>query len=280
MNAIGIMQGRLSPPVGGRIQSFPAETWREEFSRAREAGLAGLEWVYEAETESANPLRSARGAEQVRALAEREGTSVLSVCADFYMVEQLTDESGRPDEAVIEHLRALLARVRAVGGTHVVLPFVDASSLRTAARVDGTIAALSQVSSDADRYGVELHLETDLLPETVAEMLETLDHPSFRANYDIGNSAALGRDPDQELSILGPWLGSVHIKDRALDGRTVPLGTGAVKFEKCLRRIQEAGYERPFVLQAARQPEISEVELARRNRTFLENVWSVSAAEA
>ena len=27
MNPIGIMQGRLSPPSGGRIQSFPKDTW-------------------------------------------------------------------------------------------------------------------------------------------------------------------------------------------------------------------------------------------------------------
>lgn len=279
MNATGIMQGRLSPPVGGRIQAFPVETWREEFVRAREAGLAGLEWVYEVETESVNPLRSAKGCKEVRALAEREGISVLSVCADYYMVEQLTNECGTPDRAVMEHLRALLARVAAVGGKHVVLPFVDASSLRTAARIQGTIAALCEVTNDADRYGVELHLEADLLPETVAEMLEMIDHPSFRANYDIGNSAALGRNPDEELSILGPWLGSIHIKDRALGGGTVPLGTGAANFKKCFRRIHEAGYTRPFILQAARQPEISEVELAKRNRSFLESVWNASAAD-
>ena len=40
MNPIGIMQGRLSPAVDGRIQSFPVETWRQEFELARQAGCA------------------------------------------------------------------------------------------------------------------------------------------------------------------------------------------------------------------------------------------------
>ena len=34
----GIMQGRLSPPEDGRFQSFPRNSWREEFRRAHEAG--------------------------------------------------------------------------------------------------------------------------------------------------------------------------------------------------------------------------------------------------
>ena len=29
--SIGIMQGRLVPPVKGRIQAFPSERWRDEF---------------------------------------------------------------------------------------------------------------------------------------------------------------------------------------------------------------------------------------------------------
>jgi L-ribulose-5-phosphate 3-epimerase len=39
----GIMQGRLSPPEDGRFQSFPRNSWREEFPRAREAGLDYIE---------------------------------------------------------------------------------------------------------------------------------------------------------------------------------------------------------------------------------------------
>ena len=67
---IGIMQGRLSPPEDGRIQSFPKRSWRKEFSRAQKAGLASIEWIYEAETEAHNPLGSDHGIEEVQATAE------------------------------------------------------------------------------------------------------------------------------------------------------------------------------------------------------------------
>ena len=83
--AIGIMQGRLSPSEDSRIQSFPTRSWRKEFTRAHKAGLASIEWIYEAETEAANPLGSDRGIEEVQALAKGSGVAVKSVCADYYM---------------------------------------------------------------------------------------------------------------------------------------------------------------------------------------------------
>ena len=64
-NAIGIMQGRLSSGKEDQIQFFPVDTWREEFSIAKEAGLDCIEWVYEAETESVNPLSSEAGVAEI-----------------------------------------------------------------------------------------------------------------------------------------------------------------------------------------------------------------------
>jgi hexulose-6-phosphate isomerase len=36
---IGFMQGRLSPMIDGRIQSFPWDYWENEFSLAKEIGI-------------------------------------------------------------------------------------------------------------------------------------------------------------------------------------------------------------------------------------------------
>lgn len=270
MNPIGIMQGRLSPPVGGRIQAFPVDTWREEFGRAKEAGLAGIEWVYEAESEAANPLRGDDGVDAVRRLVEESGVAVWSVCADYYMSERLVSPDGQAVPAAVEHLRLLLGRVGRLGVRYVVLPFVDASALCSPAEQRALRAVLGAVLPAAEEVGVELHLETDLAPRVVAALLEEIRHPLLRANYDTGNSAALGRDPREELGLLGPWLGSVHIKDRLRGGGTVPLGTGAVDFSMCLGLLARVGYRRPLILQPARGPSGDEVAWAVRNRLFVE----------
>ncbi len=266
---IGVMQGRLSPPRGGRIQSFPVDTWREEFGLARQAGLDCIEWIYEMEAAENNPLTTDEGIAEIRVLAETSGVAVGSVCGDYYMKERLVTRAGRVQGDVVEHLRWLLGRIRLLGGRYLVLPFVDASSLNSSLEIEGLVKVIETIISTAEHAGVELHLETDLSPSELVSLLERISHPLVRANYDTGNSAALGQDPVKELALLGPWLGSVHVKDRVLGGGTVPLGTGAVDFSAFFSLIGAADYGGPFILQAAREEGLREVELAARNKLFV-----------
>lgn len=268
------MLGRLSHPRDNRIQAFPVDSWREEFARAREAGIDCLEWIYDEETAPANPLSVDEGIAEIRDLQEAWNVPVSSICADYFMTRRLVRHDGRVDRTAAAHLIWLLSRASRAGARHVVLPFVDASSLRTAEEVDGALAVLRDAVPAAAQCAVELHLETDLAPTVFVGLLERLDHPAVRVTYDIGNSAALGYSPREELANIGPWLGSVHVKDRMLAGGTVPLGTGAADFSTAFSLIRRAGFRGPFILQTARDPAISEVELARRNRRFV--AWQVA----
>jgi len=269
MPVIGIMQGRLSPPREGRIQSFPVETWEEEFSRAREAGLDCIEWIYEKETEDRNPLASNEGIARIRELAGTWSVGVHSICADYYMTEQLIDGRGEVSEPGLHHLAWLMGRARRLGARYIILPFVDASSLRRDRRSAGLQALLERILPEAERSGIEIHLETDLPPDTLSRFLRDADHPLIRANYDIGNSASLGYDPERELILLGEYIGSVHVKDRVPGGGTVPLGEGAADFPLCFRLLAEGGYGGTYILQAARGADGDEVGLAARNRMFV-----------
>ena len=269
-NPMGIMQGRLSPPVAGKIQAFPAETWANEFRLAREAGLDCIEWVYEKETEHANPLKDPVGIARVIELSRQSGVAVWSVCADYYMTERLVTECGIPDRQNLEHLKLLIERCSRLGVRYIVLPFVDSSSLRSTAELSGLVKMLESALPICEKYGIELHLETDVEPSDLKKIFESIDSPKLKANYDIGNSASLGREPSQELTSIGSWLGSVHVKDRLLGGGTVALGSGAADFPTCFHLIRSAGYKGPFILQAARDESISEVELARKNKQFIE----------
>lgn len=281
MNPIGIMQGRLSPPAGNRIQSFPIKTWRHEFTLARVAGFDSIEWVYEKETEAENPIRSDDGIEEIRRRIEETGVKVFSICADYFMRERLVDRKGSPRERAVKHLLWLIGRAGLLGVRYLLLPFVDEASLCSSKEVKGLKLLLRTVLKAAERARVELHLETDFAPQELNLLLRTMDYPLLRANYDIGNSAALGRDPSEELPLLLAWLGSVHVKDRLLGGGSVPLGTGSADFATCFQIISSAGYRGPFVLQTAREEGLSELELAIRNRRFVEvNLNRLTKAEA
>ena len=267
---IGIMQGRLLPPREGRIQSFPAGRWAEEFPRAAAAGLDSIEWIYDDDPPGVNPLETAEGIDAVRQAAAATGVVVGSICADRFMVRRLVDRRGDIDGAGLEDLRGLIEKTARLGAAHIVLPFVDASALPTPPERAGLEKLLAEVLPDAERSAVELHLETDWAPRELVEFVGRVGHRLLRVNYDIGNSASLGHDPAEELSLLRPYLGSVHIKDRVRGGSTVPLGSGDADFAVCFEGFRQAGYERAFILQVARNPAVNEVIWARRNRCFVE----------
>src|ERR1039458_10455362 len=81
----GIMQGRLSPPEDGRFQSFPRNSWREEFPRAREAGLDYIEWIHDEYGRTANPIFSEAGLVEVDALKREHCIATPALCGDWFM---------------------------------------------------------------------------------------------------------------------------------------------------------------------------------------------------
>ena len=270
MDRIGIMQGRLTPAGGGLIQTFPVGGWREEFPAARRAGLCCIEWIYGKETEMVNPLATDPGIAAIQALSHTHGVSVESVCADFFMAERLVRQDGSVNPKTLNHLTWLVQRAALLGVRYIVLPFVDSSALSGDGQVRGLMELLQGFLPAIEGDGVEIHLETDLPPDILGDLIADIRHPLLKANYDIGNSASLGRDPEEEFRYIGEFLGSVHVKDRVQGGGTVPLGSGDADFSVCFRLIGRARFRGPYILQAARDPSLGEIDLAIKNRRFVE----------
>jgi L-ribulose-5-phosphate 3-epimerase len=258
------MQGRLSPPAGGRIQSFPHDSWRDEFHRARLADVGCIEWIFE-HGDYPNPLSTDDGLEEIRHLALQTGVEVSSVCADYYMDRQLISETGQGEHDQLTHLNWLIDRTARLGAKHIVVPFVDRSSIRTPARAAGVVNAMRMAGDRAGAAGITLHLETDLPPQVFGDLLAAIGSSAVQVTHDIGNSAALGYDPVLELTILAPWLGSIHVKDRKQNGPSVPLGTGAADLPACFSSLAAAGFSGPLILQTARGTDGDEVAWTRRN---------------
>ena len=89
---IAIMQGRLVPPIDGRIQCFPRERWRDEFALAAAAGLDAIEWIYDVYGADVQPHRRRRRARsRCDVLSTQNGVMVRSLCADYFM-----EQAARP----------------------------------------------------------------------------------------------------------------------------------------------------------------------------------------
>lgn len=264
------MQGRLSRPEDGRIQAFPSRGWREEFSRAAEAGLTHIEWIYEVYGQEANPLGTSSGRSELSSLQHRTGVGLHSICADYFMDRPLVRCSDSERLERVSVLRTLIGWAGELGMQRIVLPFVDASALRGSDDKDQLVTCLTDALPAAEAAGVELHLETSLAPAEFLELLSRLPHGIVRVNYDTGNSASLGYDPVEELKLYGHRLGSVHIKDRVRGGGTVPLGTGDTHFDSFFPALRQTAYARDFILQAARGDDEDYVGWAEANRRFVE----------
>ncbi len=272
MSRVGIMQGRLLPPVAGRIQCFPAQGWDREFALAAEAGLECIEWIYDLSGERANPLASDEGVAEMKRLATLSGVPVLSLCADYFMERPLVGPEESASRERLETLAWLMERSGRAGIGRIVLPFVDASEIRTPGELEQVAMVLQEVLPVARETGLELHLETSLTPARFADLLGQLPESLVKVNYDSGNSASLGYDPREELAAYGRRIGSVHIKDRLRGGGTVPLGTGDTQFEELFTGLRDLGYRGDFILQVARGPD-DEVERARRGCAFVRRHW-------
>ena len=71
---------------------------------------------------------------------------------------------------------------------------------------------------------INLCLETDLPPKKFLELVNEINHPQIKINYDTGNSASLGYDFYKEFETYGHLVTNIHIKDRKLKGKSVQLG--------------------------------------------------------
>jgi hexulose-6-phosphate isomerase len=267
------MEGRLVPPEDGRFQCFPREQWKIEFAHAAAVPLDYIEWVYDLYGHDVNPLGNAAGIEELTKFTASTGVGIRSVCADYFMDKPLVRCSPQDLDERLQELTRLLRNARAVGVNRVVIPFVDASAIRSNDDFVAVQNVLRAALPVAEETGIEIHLETSLGPAEFAKLMDRIPDPKLKVNYDSGNSASLGYSPADEIAAYGSRIGSVHIKDRVLNGGTVPLGTGNTDFASLFPCLEKIDYRGDFTLQVARGTAGDELAWAKQNLAFVHGYW-------
>lgn len=269
----GVMQGRLSPPEDGRFQSFPRQSWREEFGRAKASGFSYIEWIHDEYGRSANPIFTVEGLVEFDALKAEFGITTPALCGDWFMDFPLVRCTQAERAGRVEHLHQLIPVAARIGAKKMVLPFVDQSKLTNNAEKIAVMEILKEALLVAETHGVELHLEADFGPAEFAEFLSNIDHPMLKVNWDSGNSSGLGFVASEEFAAYGERIGSVHIKDRYKKPgggvETRPLGTGSAHFDDVFKAIRSVGYTGGLTLQVARGADGDEVDFLRGQLEFL-----------
>ena len=160
--------------------------------------------------------------------------------------------SGAARTALQEDFIAVARAAIHAGARLVVVPLVDRGALGSRGEEDDLVAWLIEQRSTFRNCGTRILFECDYGPQELGRFIERLPEPEFGINYDTGNSAALGYRPAEEFSCYGRRICNVHIKDRAVGGTTVPLGTGDADFPQIFEQLVAAGYGGNLILQTAR----------------------------
>ncbi len=261
---LGIMQGRLTPQKGRGIQFFPFDNWKNEFFDANEISANEIEWLFDYDNYTDNPIWCRENATRINELKEKTGVQIRSVCLHYFIKRPFHKYVGREREAVLAENRnvvfTLLDNMTYIGAKVLEIPILDSASIRTVEEENDCKEFIEEICSEASVRKLEVSIESDYMPEKLASFIHRIGRDNLKVTYDSGNSSGLGYDHQQELRILGTLVGNVHIKDRIRGGGTVPLGTGSADFDCVFRSLKEVGYSSSLILEAARGQEGREKE--------------------
>jgi len=238
-------------PVGLYEKALPASMCWEE--RLTAAGQAGYDFVEISIDESDERLGRLDWPTSERAALRRSiantGVRVMTMCLSGhrkYPLGSHTSELRRQGQDIlrkaIEFAGDIGLRVVQVMAYDV---FYEPSDEETQANF---IEGLERGTRWASQSGVMLGLENldtpfvDNLSKALA-IIHEIDSPWLRLYPDIGNLAAAGYCPPDELSLAKGQLLGIHVKDslpRVIRG--VPFGEGIVPFRETFRALVQAGF--------------------------------------
>lgn len=266
------MQGRLSPPVAGRLQAFPWTSWESEFALAAACGFNAIEWLFEAESFDENPVWTAAGRQRIRMRIESSGVSVRSMCADYFMSHPLFGAPALEVQAAVDVLKRLINCAAELDVPTILIPVLEVTAIRTEADKESLLEALRQPLEQAKSGRVRLALETELPAFEYKALVQAAGDPALGVYYDTGNAAARGFDAASDIEVLAPVLSGVHIKDRRHQGRSVPLGEGSVRFREAFAALQASEYVAPLIIQSTSAEDF--VDAASAHLQFVRNCWN------
>ena len=269
---IGIIQGRLSKPLHGKIQSFPVNSWEKEFYLAKDIGFKSIEWVLD-ENIKDNPIVNKELFSKIDIIKKKTEIDVNSICCDYFMTNSLSRNSKSFKEENLAILNFLIEESCPLNNIKIIdLPLMGKESLKKKQIADDYKNLLLNLEKKILDNNLMIALETDLEPNELKDFLKNFNKKAVTVNYDTGNSAFWEFDTKQEFLCYGQSISNVHIKDCTPKDYTVQLGDGNVNFNEVFLLLKKNNYKADFILQAARGHD--DVKIAKKQLQFTEEYVS------
>jgi len=222
---LGILQGRLSPPIGG-FQEFPAD-WEREFRIAElDLGLTHIDWLV---------TKNCKQESNALFNCTLRGLSIGSICADNLIDKRIINSSF-----LFNNLQPICDYAIKNSIDTITIPLLEESDVSDVNTRDEFI---NNINKFAITYYPELifSFEIEAYENVIGDVINSNDN--FRLTYDTGNMTSLGINHEYYIEKFINKIDTVHIKDRLFSGTTVSPGTGKTDFKSIFNRLQLLGDE-------------------------------------
>jgi hexulose-6-phosphate isomerase len=248
---VGIIQGRLSPPIEG-FQECPAE-WEREFSYFSKLQLNHIEWIITKKSFHTNPFFE----------HDLSKYPIHSVCADN-LVDYRIDDFGFMEENLDPICRAAIKN----NVKFITIPLLEESSVEDDNKRENFKEILKVFTERYPR--LNFSIEAELEVEKLLQLLHISD--TIYVTYDTGNITSCGFDHEEYIDTLSNRISNVHLKDRTFQGETVVPTGGDTDFKLIFEKLKKINYPNVFTLQTAREISGQEIETISKHLKILRRI--------
>ena len=210
MHKLGIMQGRLLPDDPKGLQSFPQNSWKDEFSIAESIGFDFIELLFDINQNKHNPLVNINGINEHIIELSKTKLSNYSICADYFTKHSLKNQNNSSTKS---KLVDLINKSNNVGASLIVIPLLNDNNCSNYDDFDSFLKMIKRIINNVIKSDIKICLEVSLDAKTVLKALNS-NQANVSICYDFGNATAFGFDISEEIICLKDYLAHVHIKDR------------------------------------------------------------------
>lgn len=244
---------------GISIWSFPAQSLKDSFMLAKDAGFEGVEVALD-ESEGELTLASTeKEIKEIKKQAEDAGIELYSVASGLYWNYWLSSEDEAERQKAQDIVKKQLEAASILGCQSIlVIPGAVNAEFAAPGRVvdyettyNNSLESICKVKEYAEQYKVEIGLENVwnkflLSPVEMREFIDKVGSDYVGSYLDIGNTLANGF-PEHWIKTLGKRIKKVHFKDYRVEAGGlhgfVDLLAGDVNYPAVTKALEEIGYD-------------------------------------
>ena len=266
---IGFMQGRLSPMQGRKIQSFPWKNWKNEFEIGRKLNFKILEWTLDYKKLYSNPLMTEVGQKTIKNLCSKYDFKIPSLTGDCFKQKPFWKTNLAKRVKLQKDFLNIVNQSNKIGIKFIVLPLVDNGKIENRKQEVILINFLRKIYPVLKTNKIKILFEMNFKPKKCLKFIKNFNCKFIGINYDMGDNASYGFNPNEEISLYGKYIDNVHIKDRVINSTTVPLGEGSTDFQSIFKKLKKIKYKGNLILQGARSKNNQHAFVLKKYRNFV-----------